>query len=650
MLAGVLRRAARALGARPVRNGNEGAASGAHADRTRQEIENFGSQENVHDLPEIFHFWSLRYVRPKLEAVYGVSTLDDFYLNHLFRYREENPHRTLEVTSIGAGNGDMEVRIAGRLRQGGLTDFRFSCVDINPYMLTRGREQAAAGGLASHFEFLETDVGAWRADGPRAAVLAHHSLHHIVGLEGVFANIRKAIGGDGYLLTCDMIGRNGHMRWPEALERVHAIWRTMPDRYKYNHLLERFEAMYENWDCSTEGFEGIRAQDILPLLVREFHFESFIAYGNLPDVFVDRNFGRNFAVDNAQDTAFIDRIGAENDRLIDAGVLKPTQMVAALRGRPSAQVRCYRHWTPEFCVRDPGRRPRSRRDVLQAHRRRSSTAVEWPYNVNPMTRPPVGPPPPVGASGDAIRRHVEALGPWFYPFEFDGVRTRSYLPPHMVEIFETRRRMVEGIVSAHFGERIPGVRCLDVGCHEGFYSFAMARLGVGRVTGVDVREANLARARFAARRLGHVGIEFRRRNVETLDAESFGRFDLTLLLGLVYHLENPMRALRNVRAVTSEMCVVESQVIDEVDGETEWGQRDSKQPYRGVVAWIDDSAEFDADNNEVGHSPIAMCPSPRALEFMLRQAGFARVEFVDAPDGAYEQHARGKRVVCAAYC
>ena len=40
---------------------------------------------------------------------------------------------------------------------------------------------------------------------------------------------------------------------------------------------------------------------------------------------------------------------------------------------------------------------------------------------------------------------------------------------------------------------------------------------------------------------------------------------------------------------------------------------------------------------------------PKALRFMLYQAGFRRVETVTPPPGAYEQHARGKRVVCAAW-
>jgi hypothetical protein len=34
---------------------------------------------------------------------------------------------------------------------------------------------------------------------------------------------------------------------------------------------------------------------------------------------------------------------------------------------------------------------------------------------------------------------------------------------------------------------------------------------------------------------------------------------------------------------------------------------------------------------------------------MLKQAGFRRAEILPPPPGAYEQHARGKRVVCVAW-
>ena len=250
-----------------------------------------------------------------------------------------------------------------------------------------------------------------------------------------------------------------------------------------------------------------------------------------------------------------------------------------------------------------------------------------------------------------IEQRIEALGPWFYSFDFgDGVRTTSNVPPHVTDIFETRRRMVDSVVTAHFADRLHQIRCLDIGCHEGFYSFAMARLGVESITGLDVRDANLNKARFAAERLGHASIAFQQGNIEELDPRSVGSHDLVLFLGVLYHLENPMRALRNLRAITSELCVIETQVIDEVVGEAEWGAREWTRPYQGVLALIDEGDEFYADNTETGHSPVATCPSPKALAFMLKQAGFQRVEFVNPPEGAYEQHARGKRVVCAAYC
>ena len=250
---------------------------------------------------------------------------------------------------------------------------------------------------------------------------------------------------------------------------------------------------------------------------------------------------------------------------------------------------------------------------------------------------------------EEIQRGIEELGPWFYPFEFgNGLRTTAVVPESVVGIFDTRLRMVQGAVAAHFGPRVNGLECIDIGCHEGFYSLAMTRLGM-RVTGVDARDENLRRARFVAGAMGVTGVAYRSGRVETLVVEENRQYPLTLFLGVLYHVEDPMRCLRQVAAVTGEMCVIETQVVDEVEGMTEWGARDWKRPYQGIVALIDETGEFDAGNRETGVTPIATCPSPRALRFMLLQAGFRRVEQVPAHEGAYEQHARGKRVVYAAW-
>ncbi len=247
------------------------------------------------------------------------------------------------------------------------------------------------------------------------------------------------------------------------------------------------------------------------------------------------------------------------------------------------------------------------------------------------------------------QRRIGELGPWFYDFDLGAYgRTTSELPPQVLPIHQTRLAMVESVVDKHFDGRLKDVRCIDVGCHEGFYSVAMARKGMREVRGFDVRESSLAKARFVADALGLNNVTYHERNCEQPPAEG-EQYDLCLFLGILYHLENPMLCLRNISRMTREVCIVETQVVDEVEGYAEWGAREWTRPYHGILALIDESGEFYNRNAETGASPMATCPSPKALDFMLRQAGFRRTEIVQPPPDAYEQHSRGKRVVCAAY-
>jgi hypothetical protein len=138
----------------------------------------------------------------------------------------------------------------------------------------------------------------------------------------------------------------------EALEVVEAFWKELPHSKKYHHQLKRFEDEFVNWDCSAEGFEGIRAQDILPELIRRFEFDYFLGFSNVADIFIDRCFGYNFDPKNESDLAFIDRVALTDDALLEPGMIKPTHMIAALQ-KEEAALENYKHLTPEFCMRWP---------------------------------------------------------------------------------------------------------------------------------------------------------------------------------------------------------------------------------------------------------------------------------------------------------
>jgi SAM-dependent methyltransferase len=319
-----------------------------------QELANYRDVEVVHDLPPIAEYWAATHLVP-IAQQFGFSTITQFYCNYISKcIRAGQDADPVRMLSVGAGNCDQEIEIARQLNSQGTTGFVIDCVDINARMLARGRAAADRQGLSDSFRFTCSDIASLRIDAPLHVVIANQSLHHMVELELLFDRITANLHPQGYFLTHDMIGRNGHQRWPEALRIVERLWADLPERYKYNHQLQRHDREFVNWDCSGEGFEGIRAQDILPLLLEKFDFDLFLAYGNLIDVFVDRGYGPNFAPDNAEDRRYIDNIHFLDQVLLELGDIKPTRLLAAmtLKGQGTA-LQYHRNLSPQFCLRQP---------------------------------------------------------------------------------------------------------------------------------------------------------------------------------------------------------------------------------------------------------------------------------------------------------
>jgi SAM-dependent methyltransferase len=255
--------------------------------------------------------------------------------------------------SIGSGNCDTEVEVAKLLQERGLASFRIECVDINPDMLERGRKLAADEGLTDVVVPISGDFNSWEPARMYDGIFANQSLHHVVNLEGLFDAMYLALDERGSLVVNDMIGRNGHMRWPEALAPLQAFWKELPPEYRYNQQLKRMEEEFDDWDCSQYGFEGIRSQDVLPLLAERFEFETFTGFGNVVDIFIDRSFGHHFDAEGEWDRDFIDRVHAYDEAGLATGTLTPTHMLAILRKQPVAEPFFSRGLSPYRSIRDP---------------------------------------------------------------------------------------------------------------------------------------------------------------------------------------------------------------------------------------------------------------------------------------------------------
>ncbi len=172
--------------------------------------------------------------------------------------------------------------------------------------------------------------------------------------------------------------------------------------------------------------------------------------------------------------------------------------------------------------------------------------------------------------------------------------------------FTTLRQSFVRDFLAKVQPQIAAGSALDVGCGVGDFSKFLAVLGF-RVSAVDGREENVIEAKKR-----HPEISYRTANVEELPVAEMGIFDLVLCFGLLYHLENPFRAIRNLYSLTGKILLIETMCVP--GSET-------------TMELLDEGQAEDQ-----GLNYVAFYPSETAIIKMLYRAGFPYVyRFVPLP-------------------
>lgn len=238
---------------------------------------------------------------------------------------------------------------------------------------------------------------------------------------------------------------------------------------------------------------------------------------------------------------------------------------------------------------------------------------------------------------------------WFYPFVLPSGKTvPSYHDGELDAIHHTRTTMMRDAIASAFGAPLPsGLAAIDLASHQGWFSAKLHELGFDRIVGVDARTEHVADARLMAEALGHSRTTFRQSDVHALRADDLGTFDLVLCFGLIYHLENPIGALRVARALCRGTCLIETQVAPGQSGWMDFGSYRFVRPIQGSFAIIDETDE--THGPETSTTGICLVPSLDALVWILHKVGFSRVELLPVPDDGYEQLVHHKRVMIAAH-
>lgn len=162
----------------------------------------------------------------------------------------------------------------------------------------------------------------------------------------------------------------------------------------------------------------------------------------------------------------------------------------------------------------------------------------------------------------------------------------------------------------HLPSSLAGQTVLDVGAWDGFYSFEAARRGARRVVASDsfVWTSRWGQDGFnlARRELGlDALVEDRLIDVMDLSPTTVGTFDVVLFLGVLYHVPDPVGALRAVASVTEDLLLLETETsLNTI-------------PFAAARLWPGNELSSDDTN--------WWSLNRRALEGLLRRFGFSEV-------------------------
>jgi tRNA (mo5U34)-methyltransferase len=153
---------------------------------------------------------------------------------------------------------------------------------------------------------------------------------------------------------------------------------------------------------------------------------------------------------------------------------------------------------------------------------------------------------------DWVRRQVEAEPYWFQRIElFPG-----YFSPGWDDPAETKL--------PYYGlpDDLTGMRVLDIGCAEGFFSFEAEARGAREVIAIDsfpdsVRRFNIVKE---ARQSNAAAFLM---NVYDLEPKRLGTFDLVLFYGVFYHLKHPQYALERIRSICTGTLLFQTHIFED---------------------------------------------------------------------------------------
>jgi tRNA (mo5U34)-methyltransferase len=203
---------------------------------------------------------------------------------------------------------------------------------------------------------------------------------------------------------------------------------------------------------------------------------------------------------------------------------------------------------------------------------------------------------------DWVKRQIAAQPYWFQRIELPGgMCTPGWSDPRSEKL-------------PYFGlpDDMHGMRVLDIGHAEGFFSFEAERRGAEQVCGIEmdprmIVNFNICRSALnsQARSVGS--------SVYELDPKVVGTFDMVFFFGVLYHLRHPLLALERVFSVCSGTLLIQTATLPD---ESEKAMAEFHPA--GIMSGTAERPIYDPT--------CFWFPNPSCCKAMLEHVGFQKIE------------------------
>lgn len=180
---------------------------------------------------------------------------------------------------------------------------------------------------------------------------------------------------------------------------------------------------------------------------------------------------------------------------------------------------------------------------------------------------------------------------------------------------------------------IKGARILDIGSHDGRWSFAALKNGAKSVRGLEARSVSIDRGVDAFKYYGmdESCYQFSVTNVDTDDI--CGEYDVAFVLGILYHISNHYSVLSKVANTGVQHIIVDTLVCDSND----------------PVIWFESE---ETDNVAAGfcdmEKVVVGIPSLKVIKVMLESLGFEKMSMFDWRNSNILEYREGQRITLTA--